>query len=118
MPFEVKSLQALSDGFEIMFTRPVEEAAASRVGAYELTSYTYTYHSGYGSPEIDGKALEILSATVSANARRVRLKVSGLREGYVHELHLRGVRAIDGRKLLHTAAYYTLNKIPLGRAAR
>jgi len=43
---------------------------------------------------------------------RVVLKVSGLRELFVHELRLAGLRSGAGEPLLHSAAYYTLNRIP------
>ena len=42
----------------------------------------------------------------------VRLTVEPLRAGYVHELHLNGVRGGDGQALLHSEAYYTLVNIP------
>ena len=41
-----------------------------------------------------------------------QMTVAGLREAYVHELHLPGIRSATGQPLLHDAAYYTLNKIP------
>jgi hypothetical protein len=42
----------------------------------------------------------------------VRLKCEGLRAGYVHELHLPGVKSATGAGLVHPEAYYTLNRIP------
>ncbi len=40
------------------------------------------------------------------------LVTEGLRSGYVHQLHLDGVRDTDGLPLLHARAYYTLVEIP------
>ena len=38
-----------------------------------------------------------------------------MRAGYVHELHLNGVRAQAGEPLVHPQAYYTLVNIPRAR---
>jgi hypothetical protein len=51
-------------------------------------------------------------AKPTADGRRVRLVVAGMVPGHVHEFDLRGLRAADGRALLHADAYYTVNVIP------
>ncbi len=42
----------------------------------------------------------------------MRLRIDGLRRGYVHELALTDVQSAKGDELLHRKAYYTLNVIP------
>jgi hypothetical protein len=111
-PFEIQEMHARPDGFELFFTRPVDPQSAGDVASYAMTSHTYLYHSTYGSDEIQKRDLVIESADVSADGLRVRLKISGLRELFVHELRADGVRSRDGRALLHPDAYYTLNRIP------
>ncbi|WP_237607417.1 hypothetical protein [Roseimaritima sediminicola] len=111
-PFEILEMQARPDGFELVFTRPVDPATAADPASYALRSFTYQYHSAYGSDEIDARPLAIQSAVVSPDGRRVRLRIEGLRELYVHELVAAGVRDGQGHPLLHTDAYYTLNRIP------
>ena len=111
-PFEIKEMKARPDGFELVFTRPVDQHTATASRSYSLNSYTYTYHATYGSDEILKKDLTINSATVSDDGLRVRLKVSDLRAMFVHELHADGLRSREGSPLLHPAAYYTLNRIP------
>ena len=112
VPFEVKEMRARRDGFLLTFTLPLDRASAGDPGSYAMSSYTYTYHSRYGSPEVDVKTLRVTRATTTANGRGVKLVVPGLREGYVHELRLAGVRSREGEPLLHPEAYYTLNRIP------
>ena len=73
---------------------------------------TYIYRSDYGSPEVDKATPKVTAATVAADKKSVRLKVSGLTKGHVHELHSKGVRSAAGLPLLHAEAYYTLNEIP------
>lgn len=112
VPFEIKEMRARPDGFELVFTKPVDPRAAGDVNSYSISSYTYMYHSTYGSDEIQKKQLPIEKAEVSSDRLKVRLKVSGLRELFVHELRAPGVRDADGQPLLHPSAYYTLNRIP------
>lgn len=111
-PFEVKEMRAKPDGFELVFTMPVDPKTAGDTSSYSLNSYTYMYHSTYGSDEILKQSPRIERVTVSEDGLRVRLLVSGLRELFVHELEATGVRTADGQPLLHTRAYYTLNRVP------
>ncbi len=110
-PFEILTMNATKDGFALTFTADVDPAAAASPSSYRMTSYTYEYHSDYGAPEDDTKPLAIRNVVVSG-PRTVRLVVDPLRAGYVHELHADGVRSAAGDPLLHTAAYYTLVRIP------
>lgn len=108
VPFSIQEMRAKPDGFELSFTEPIDPKTVSP----KMLSYTYKYSSAYGSDEIDTKTLAVHSAEVSKDGRHLRLKVEGLREFYVHELHLDGLQASDGEVLKHPRAYYTLNKIP------
>ena len=108
-PFEIKTMRARPDGFELAFTQPVDRETAGDPGSFRLTSYTYIYQSSYGSPEVDHTTPVVESATVSDDARIVRLKIDGLQRGHVHELHADGVTSQQGDSLLHKEAYYTLN---------
>jgi len=111
-PFEVKTMSATPNGFELTFTQAVDATAASDVRSYTMNSYTYDYHETYGCEELDKRNLNIRSATVSPDRLRVRLVIDSLRETFVHELHLPDVRNINGAALLHPVGYYTLNQIP------
>ena len=111
-PFEIAEMRALPDGFELVFTQPVDSRTAVDPTSYAMSGYTYLYHATYGSDEIRKRTPTIRSATVSDDGTRVRLVVDGLRELYVHELVAKGVRSAEGEPLLHPEAYYTLNRIP------
>lgn len=110
-PFEIHELSARHDGFEMSFTAPVDPSSVV-AGDIGLSSYTYELHADYGSAEMDVQQLSVSSAVLSADGLSLRLGIEGLRAGYVHEFHMDGVAAVDGRDLLHTEAYYTLAKIP------
>ncbi len=112
IPIEIKEMHARQDGFELVFTRPVDPETAGRPSSYSLSSYTYNYHSAYGSDEILKQSPKVERVGVSRDRLRVRLRVSGLRELFVHELSAAGVLGADQEPLLHHTAYYTLNRIP------
>lgn len=115
MPFEIHTVNARPDGFELTFTEAVDPATAQDPSSYAVTGFTYQYHSTYGSPITDQAATPIKGIQVSEDGRRVRLALAGLRAGFIHEIKAPGVRNAAGRPLLHDTAYYTLNRIPAGQ---
>jgi len=118
MPFEMKAVRAMPDGFEIEFTQPVDKASAQDVDSYVATSYTYKYHPVYGSPIVEFKENAVLGVKASTDGLKVRIVVDSLREGFIHSIQPLGVRSYtEEMPLLHPAAYYTLNSIPTGEKA-
>ncbi len=113
LPFEIHTMAARSDGFELTFTDDVDPASASDPSSYRMTSYTYEYHADYGAPEDATEDVEIESVELTS-PRSVRLRVGDLRApNFVYELHAEGVRhATSDRGLLHPEAYYTLIEVP------
>ncbi len=111
-PFEVHEMRARPDGFELTFTRAVDPETAGDPASYRMESYTYRLSENYGGPEEDKLEVAVRSADVAGDGMSVHLTLEPLRAGYVHELHLDGVRSGDGEPLLHPEAYYTLVNIP------
>lgn len=115
MPFEIKTVKAQPDGFELEFTKPVNEKTARDAASYKLVNFTYKYHHIYGSPAINEGNCAIKAIVVSPDHKKVRLIVDSLKEGYVHEIRVAGIRSDSGNlALLHNYGYYTLNRIPDG----
>lgn len=115
MPFEVQTVKAQPDGFELEFTMPVDEETARNAGSYKLSTFTYKYHHIYGSPVINQSPRSIKAIVISPDHKRVRLVLDSLKEGYIHEIKTEGIRSENGNTpLLHNYGYYTLNKIPDG----
>ena len=112
IPFEIQEMHARPDGFELVFTRPVNQQSAANLKSYRMKNYTYLLQAKYGSPEILTERNEIREVTVSADGLRVKLVVDGLRAGYVHELNCVNLKSQMGDTLLHPNGYYTLNRIP------
>jgi azurin len=114
LPFEMKNIKAMPDGFEIEFTKPINKEKAKDTESYKVTGFTYKYHHYYGSPIINDKNCPVDAAIISEDGMKVRIVVDSLREGYVHEVKLTNIISGDNAALLHNAGYYTLNKIPDG----
>jgi len=110
-PMEMKTVKSMPDGFEIEFTFPVDKTLANDLSSYSGKSYIYKYHPVYGSPTVNIQNLNIVGVKVSADRMKVRLVIDNLRQYYLHELNLSGIRSEDGLPLLHPMAYYTLNNI-------
>ena len=113
-PFEIKTIEARPDGFELTFTEPIDPASAADVASYRVTGFTYQYHSTYGSDVIDRADAPVRAAVPAPDGLGVRLVIDELRAGYIHEVRASGLRSADGNPLLHDLGYYTLNQIPTG----
>ena len=100
IPFEVLEMKVRPDGFELFFTQPVDPETAADTASYSLPTYTYIYQSNYGSPEVDHTTAKITKAEVAADHKSVRLYVSGLQIGHVHELHMKGIRSAEKKTAL------------------
>jgi hypothetical protein len=111
VPFEMRTISARPDGFEIEFTLPVDSAEAADAGSYSVDAFTYIYQSSYGSPEVDQSEPVVKSATVSADGLKVRLVIDGLVRGHVHHIAV-DLKSKSGEALWHPEAWYTLNEIP------
>ena len=114
MPFEVQEVRARPDGFELVFTRPVTQETANDLSAYDVTSFTYKYHSSYGSPVVDRQDHRIEGVSVADDGRSVRVALDEMRRGHIYEIKLPGLRTPSGDPLLHNTGYYTLNRLPDG----
>lgn len=115
LPFEMRAIRAMPDGFEIEFTKAVDKASAEDLASYNVESFLYKYHPVYGSPTVNNKQCAIKGVKVSDDGLKARIIVDGLRPSYIHHVMLNGVRSKEGSySLVHPMAYYTLNAIPEG----
>lgn len=114
-PFEMRTVKAMPDGFEIEFTKPVDEKYAEDIASYNVESFTYKYHAVYGSPMVNNLKHVIKGVKVSDDGMRARIIVDGLRRNYIHTLTLDGLHDKENAySLIHPTVYYTLNNIPEG----
>lgn len=115
LPFEIRTVKAMPDGFEIEFTKPADRKSLEDLASYSVSSFIYKYHPVYGSPPVDNTEAKVTGVKVSDDNTTVRIVVDGLKQYYIHHLFLEGVREEDtSHSLVHPSAYYTLNNIPQG----
>lgn len=113
-PFEIKTIKAKPDGFELEFTLPVDPITATDLSSYKISGFDYEYHMEYGSDVYDKTDCKVKGIKLSEDGLTVRLIVDGLREGYMHEIKAEEVKSKSGNHLLHDFGYYSLNSIPSG----
>ncbi|MFG2729216.1 family 16 glycoside hydrolase [Streptomyces canus] len=113
--FDIKTMRATRDGFELTYTEPLSEetAAALTSGAYSVEQWRYAPTPAYGGPKVDEEVLPVAAARMSADRRKVRLTVPGLKtDRVVHVRSPRPFASADGEQLWSTEAWYTLNARP------
>lgn len=115
IPFEMQTVKAMPDGFEIEFTLPVDKKSAEDIASYSVESFIYKYHPVYGSPVVNNEKCEIKGVKVSEDGLKARIIVDNMRQYYIHNITLEGIRSRDHfYSLVHPTGYYTLNNIPEG----
>ena len=114
LPFEMKDIHAMSDGFEVEFTAPVNSSKLKDPKNFTVNSFTYKYQHQYGSPIINNRTRKIIGMIPSADGRKVKLVLDSLIPGYIHEIRVANLESTEQKSLLHDFAYYTLNEIPAG----
>ncbi len=115
VPFEMKTVKAMPDGFEITFTKPVDKKQAADISSYKVESFIYKYQAVYGSPPQNTQQCPVKGVKLSADGLTARIIVSNLRQYYIHKITLQGIRETENSfSLIHPTCYYTLNQIPAG----
>lgn len=115
LPFEMRTVKAKPDGFEIEFTKPINKKSAEDFSSYAVESFIYKYFPVYGSPPVKQMTHEILGVEVSEDGMKVRIAINNLQQYHIHKISLPGVRELnESHELVHEEAYYTLNQIPDG----
>ncbi|MEO6328509.1 MAG: c-type cytochrome [Ginsengibacter sp.] len=115
IPFEMRAIRAMPDGFEIEFTKPVNKKYAEDLASYSVESYIYKYQGVYGSPPVNSQKCVVKGVKVSADGMKARIVVDKLRRYYIHTITLDGIQENEtSYSLVHPTAYYTLNNIPEG----
>ncbi len=115
VPFEMKTIRVLPNGFRILFTAPVAAATARDVASYRIEHYRYEYTGAYGSPELDRAKLTIERVEPAADGLSVDVITAPLVKERVYMIDARGVHSAKGEALVHPVGAYTLNEVPKER---
>lgn len=111
--FEMLSVSARSDGFEISFTEPVAESANVSAEDFEIVQWRYQPTAEYGGPKIDKRPLKVEAFSLSDDFTRAQFKLAGLKENHLVYFRIkRPFVSAQNHELWTTEAWYTLNAIP------
>jgi hypothetical protein len=111
VPFEIERMELTPSGFDLTFTKPVNRGSAGQANAYAFRHFYYKYDRAYFAPTLGTGAEEVSEVKISGDGRTVSLQLPGLLTHHLYEVTLNGIKAADGSDLLHSTAYYTLNRL-------
>jgi hypothetical protein len=115
--FDILAMRAKPGGFEFEYTKPVSEATAANLAdRYVVKQWRNVPNSGYGGGnKLDLETLNVTSAQLSADRKKVTLQIAGLKAGHVvHARSARPFSSTTGDSLWSTEAWYTLNALVTG----
>lgn len=111
--FEMLAVRAKSDGMEIEFTQPLPDGLGWNTKDYNVEQWWYLPTKEYGGPKMDNEKLQVLSANVSADRKKVFLELAGMKKEHVVYIQLpNGWVSEEYQQLWSTEVWYTLNNIP------
>lgn len=110
-PCGIREVQALSRGFRIHFTSPVNRQKAGDLDQYKIVGYRRTPTPAYGSPDEEFHTLPIRQVTVSEDGLWVDVTPAGLRSGFVYEIRVKNL-APSGEEFFPAEAHYTVHRLP------
>jgi cytochrome c len=111
--FEMLSVSAKSDGFEITFTEPIKQGQYINQDDFVVQQWYYLPTAEYGGPKLELETLKPSRFSISEDRKTVFFSIPGLKEN--HMVYFRIVRPFESEmnhELWSTEAWYTLNYIP------
>jgi cytochrome c len=115
--FEMLAVRAKTNGMEIEFTEPLPEGAGWDISSYLVKQWWYKPTVNYGGPKMDEESMQVKSASVSADRKKVFLEIQNLKPQHLVYIQLRNLPLSElGHEIWTTEAWYTLNAIPANDA--
>jgi len=111
IPTDVLKMSLTEKGFDLTFTKSMQENTLLNAKIYKMKRYYYNYHRKYGSPQMDIQDVEVTSVDFNAQSNILSLAVDTLKAGYVYELEITDIKANDGSELDNNILYYTANRL-------
>ncbi|MDA1054294.1 MAG: c-type cytochrome [Planctomycetota bacterium] len=111
LPCGIAEVCAISNGFVVEFTSPIDRDKASQAGSYAVSSYTRVSTPAYGGDDQNRRQEQVARVRVAEDGRHVEVALDDLRAGHVYELHLKNLAPSD-REFFPAEAHYTLRAIP------
>lgn len=113
LPFEYSAIRAMPDGFDVQFTVDIDTKWLANPANYTIKQWDYEPNDQYGGVKKHVETLSVAEAkpTQGESARRVFIRVPGLKEGRTVLIRTDPV-STSGEQIWSTEAFYTLNHIP------
>jgi hypothetical protein len=117
IPMDVHTMSLTPQGFDLTFTRPLDQSSATNVNNYKMRRYRYEYkkkdiNEGIDeAPQVDLMDIPVAAVKRSANGKMVSLTVSNLQPGFIYELTLGEIKSSDGQVVNNNLICYTLNRL-------
>ena len=110
-PAEIHSINLLSDGFRLNFTKPLNPETAANPDSYSIRHFELAWQAAYGTSPSNSTNVKPESATLSDDGKTVTLKLPDLQTEKIYEFRIDSVRTAAGAKIEHPLAFYTLNRL-------
>jgi cytochrome c len=111
--FEMLSVKAKHDGFEIEFTQPLKANLSLKETDLTIQQWWYLPTNNYGGPKMDLVNLSPTQITISKDRKKVYVKLSNLKPKHVVYFSLSNqIKNQKNQSLWSGEAWYTLNAIP------
>lgn len=110
-PMDIYKMHLAKDGFELVFTQPVNDSLARDTSRYHFRHYYYDYHLKYGSDQYDVQSVPVDQIEISPDRKVVHLKLPLIKAGYIYELTLSGLLSDRGTPVENKLICYTVNKL-------
>ena len=113
--FEMYAVRAMTNGFEIEFTKPLDPRCGWEPEAFYVEQWPFDVEHSM-TPRRDGVRYPVKSASVSTDRKKIFLEIEDLKPSHVVYIRLLPpCYSEDGERAWSTEAWYTLNAIPQDR---
>ena len=111
--FEMLSVRAKFDGFEIEFTQPLKDDLTLKKTDLIMQQWWYLPTKNYGGPKMDLENLNPTQIIISKDRKKLYVKVSNLKTKHVVYFRLSNlIKNQKNQSLWSGETWYTLNAIP------
>lgn len=114
IPTEIQSMKLTKNGFHLDFTKEMNLKDLENPKNYRLNRFRYLYTPA-GSPRVDEATISLSSIHPSSDRRSVEIRFSDLDPGYIYQLDVENLFAVDGKPLENPQAFYTLTRLLDGK---
>lgn len=111
LPFAVEKMSLTKNGFELIFTKPVNREQAQKISEYQLSHYYYEYSQRYGSPQMGVTPVKVKGVQVSEDGKTVSIDLGGMEKRKIYQLDFATLKAADGSAMSHGMLCYTVQRL-------